>query len=133
MHTRVAVTVRDEQIPAWTDRQIRWEMKRRPGVLDRSVVDARRARVRWLSARAELHQQMAFRRILSHGVIQIIDAPDRVVRPNRDAMRPNELLLAPREQKSSLAIENRHRMIASTEHKDAIARVRRHGRDLGDI
>lgn len=144
VNASVAVAVRDEQIAVLCDRDVRRKVKRRPDVPDRAVVDAGRTGVRGDSMSSQRHQQLTVRCELSDGVTEVVGAEHRVIRRDRDPVRPREQTLAPRTEKVPLAVKDREGMLASAKHENSVSRigsdadhlnhvpVRRPARPIGD-
>jgi hypothetical protein len=62
----------------------------------------------------------------------VIDAPHRVVRRDRDAVRPHrEDSLAPRPDEASIPLVDQDRVLCAAEEKDPIVRINRDCRDIG--
>src|SRR5436305_1749146 len=106
-------------------------MKWRASVLYGAEINACSAGVGRLTLETKRHQQPAVRRELMRDVSQIIGAVDRIVRPNRDAVRPSEEPFTPRSEKVAVAIEHDNRVFAAIEDEHAILRVSGNAGDFG--
>src|SRR5262249_43165367 len=75
-------------------------------------------------------EQLALRRELAHGVIQIVRAVDSIVRSDGDAVRALEHAFAPRGEETPVPVEDDDGMHTAVEDVDAILRV---DGDAGDF
>src|SRR5260370_31969379 len=89
--SRVSIAIGDVDIPIRGERQVSRIVKRRAGSNDGAEVHAGGPSVRMLAPRSKSHQQLAVRRELADGVVEIIGAIDSVVWTNENAVRPGEL------------------------------------------
>jgi hypothetical protein len=105
-------------------------MERRAGVADCPEVLAGGPGVGRLPARTQRERELSFGGKLLHCVVEVIGAIHRVVGANRDPVRTDKEVLAPRAHESALSIEDDDGMIASIEDEDPVARV---GRDAGNF
>jgi len=72
---------------------------------------------------ANFEQDFSIECALAHGVVAIVGAIDRVVRPHADAVGTVENSFSPGFEEISLAIEHTHRMLAAIEDVNAILPV----------
>ena len=105
-------------------------MERRAGVADRPEVLLVAPVSDGHPLVPSVSNELSLGRELLHGVVEIVGAIDRVVGADRDPVRPDEEVLAPRADESALAVEDDDGMFASVEDEDPVARV---GRDAGDF
>ena len=97
----------------------------------RAAVERLAAHVRrWLTGNADRQQHLAFKRALSHAMVTVVRAVERLVGTDVQAMRAMKHTLAPGPQELAVAIEHHHRVLATVEDVDTVLAVHRH---CGDI
>ena len=96
MDAGVAVAVGDVHLAAGASARFVGKLNGPAGLPNRAIVDRAGAGVGRLAARAQRQQQLAVGRELVHRVVEVVDAIDRVVRPDRECRAGGRRGLRPR-------------------------------------
>src|SRR5262245_40082497 len=67
---------------------------------------------------------------LADSMVAVVDTPDRVIRGDVNAVRPDEISLAPRLDELAVAVEDDNRVLTPVEHVHVILAVRRYRDDF---
>ena len=133
MDARIPVTIGHVKVAARRDRQVGPEIEGWSRPTNFTVVDARGSGIGKTPADSERQKQLAVRGELLDGVVEIVDAVDRVVRADGDPVRPLDRFVSPRTDEISFGGEDGDGTFSSIEDVGSVIGIGRDSRNLDEF
>ena len=82
---------------------------------------------------ADFKQELAVERALADGVIPVVGAIDRLIRPDMQPMGTHKEIMTPSAEHIAMSIQDDDRIIAAREQVDIVAPIDRYGGDVAQL